>query len=110
MKGMPLNSKALNLLYTALDPNEFTKVSGFESAKEIRDKLGVTYEDTNQGKESKISMLAHSYELLKMKPDENIFTMFTHFTNIIDGLKSLGKVCTSVEIVKNVLRCFSKSW
>lgn len=66
MKGMPLNSKALNLLYTVLDPNGFTKVFGCEFAKEIRDKLGVTYEDTNQGKESKISMLAHSYELLKM--------------------------------------------
>ena len=58
-----LNDKAMNLLYCALDAQEFNKISSCISAKEIWDKLEVTYEGTNQVKETKISMLVHKYEL-----------------------------------------------
>jgi hypothetical protein len=57
--------------------------------KENWDKLEVTYEGTNQVKESKVSMLVHEYELFKMKNDESISEMFTRLTNIINDLKSL---------------------
>ena len=42
-----LNAKAINLLYCALDANEFNRISGCISAKGIWDKLEVTYKRTN---------------------------------------------------------------
>jgi hypothetical protein len=110
LKLMSLNSKAMNVLYCALDANEFNRISGCDTAKEIWDKLEVSHEGTNQVKENKISMLVHNYELFKMKSDETISSMFTRFTDIINGLKSLGKEYTNVEMVRKILRCLPKSW
>jgi hypothetical protein len=62
VKLIELNCKGMSSLYCALDPNEFNRVSGYDSAKEIWDKLEITYEGTSQVKESKMSMLVHKYE------------------------------------------------
>ena len=108
--NIELNAKAMNMLYCALDSNEFNRVSACETAKEIWDKLEVTHEGTNQVKESKIDMLVHKYELFKMMPYESISDMFTRFTDIINGLKSLGKVYSNIDLVRKVLRSLPKEW
>ena len=82
-KDVQNNAKAIHTLYCALDVNEFNRIFGCETAKEIWDKLEVTHEGTSQVKESKISILVHKYELFKMKISEIIFKMFTRFTDII---------------------------
>ena len=105
-----LNAKAMNLLYYALDPNEFNRISGCISVKEIWDKLEVTYEGTNQVKETRVSMLVHKYELFQMKQNESISSMFTHFTNIINRLKCLGKTYSNSDLVRKVLRSLSRMW
>ena len=51
-------------------------------------------------KESKINILVHKYELFKMEINESITEMFTRFTDIINGLKSFGKIYSNVEMVK----------
>ncbi|GAV66716.1 zf-CCHC domain-containing protein/UBN2 domain-containing protein [Cephalotus follicularis] len=56
------------------------------------DLLEVTYEGTNQVKESKISMLVHEYELFVMHDNESISDMFTRFTTIINSLKILANL------------------
>ena len=94
--------------YCALDANEFNRISTCKTAKEIWDKLIVTHEGTEQVKESRVSLLVHNYELFKMKPDETIPQMFTRFTDIINGLTSLGKIYTNAEIVRKVLRSLPK--
>ena len=81
----------MNLLYCALDSNEFNRISTYESANDIWNRLKVAHKGTSQVKESKIDMLVHSYEIFKMNKDENITQIFTHFTNIFNALKSLGK-------------------
>ena len=105
-----INVKATNMLYCTLDANEFNRISTYKTAKEIWDKLIVTHEGTEQVKESRVSLLVHNYELFKMKPDETIPQMFTRFTDIINGLTSLGKIYTNAEIVRKVLRSLPKSW
>ncbi|GAV65761.1 UBN2 domain-containing protein, partial [Cephalotus follicularis] len=70
----------------------------------------ITYEGTNQVKESKISMLVHEYELFVMHDDECIGDMFTRFTTIINSLKNLGKSYLKQEVVRKILRCLPKSW
>ncbi|GAV75756.1 UBN2 domain-containing protein, partial [Cephalotus follicularis] len=70
----------------------------------------VTYEGTNQVKESKFSMLVYEYELFLMHGNESISDMFTRVTTIINSLKNLGKSYPNQELVRKILRCLPKSW
>ncbi|GAV91884.1 UBN2 domain-containing protein, partial [Cephalotus follicularis] len=106
---LQLNSKAKHVLFCAVGPNEFNRISSCDSAKEMWDLLEVTYEGTNQVKESKISMLVHEYELFMMQNDECISDMFTRFTTITNSLKNLGKSYSNQELVRKILRCLPKS-
>ncbi|GAV73049.1 zf-CCHC domain-containing protein/UBN2 domain-containing protein [Cephalotus follicularis] len=107
---LQLNSKAKHVLFCAVGPNEFNRISSCDSEKQMWDLLEVTYEGTNQVKESKISMLVHEYELFVMHNDESISDMFTHFTTIINSLKNLGKSYSNQELVRKILSCLPKSW
>ncbi|GAV62437.1 UBN2 domain-containing protein, partial [Cephalotus follicularis] len=106
---LQLNSKAKHVLFCAVGPNEFNRISSCDSAKEMWDLLEVTYEGTNQVKESKISILVHEYELFMMHNDECISDMFTRFTTITNSLKNLGKSYSNQELVRKILRCLPKS-
>jgi len=103
------NCHAMHILYCGLDSNEYNRICTCESTKEIWDKLVVTYKGTSQVRETKINMLVHQYELLKMQPDETIKGMFTLFTDIINNLKSVGKMYTNEEMVRKILRCLPKN-
>ncbi|GAV63253.1 UBN2 domain-containing protein, partial [Cephalotus follicularis] len=70
----------------------------------------VTNEGTNQVKEAKISILEHDYEMFTMHENEDIKTMFTRFTNIINALQALDKVYTNSEMVRKILRCLPRVW
>ena len=110
VKKIELNAKAMNLLYCAVDPNEFNRVSTCTSAKKIWDTLEVTHEGTNQVKQSKVNMLVHTYEMFKMESNEIISEMYTRFTNIINSLKSLGKFYSNQELVNKILRSLPSAW
>jgi len=99
----------MHILYCGLDVNEYNRICAYKLAKEIWDKLVVTYEGTSQVREMKINMFVHQYELFTMQPDETIKEMFTHFTDITNNLKSLGKTYTNEEMVRKILRCLPKS-
>ena len=45
-----------------------------------------------------------------MKPSETIRDMYTRFTDVVNGLKGLGKGFSDFELVNKVLRSFPKSW
>ncbi|GMI63408.1 hypothetical protein HRI_000010100 [Hibiscus trionum] len=68
-KKMELNCKVLHFIFCALSLNIYEKMSSCESAKEVWDKLEVTYEGTNEVKETKIGLLNHEYENFKMDPE-----------------------------------------
>ncbi|XVF74128.1 hypothetical protein PTKIN_Ptkin13bG0035100 [Pterospermum kingtungense] len=110
IKKAQLNAKALHTLFCALGPSEYNRVSMCASAKEAWDKLEVTHECTNQVKETRIGMLTLDYELFKMLSNESITKMFDRFTNIINGLKGLGKTYPNKEMVKKLLNSLPKSW
>ncbi|GAV67925.1 zf-CCHC domain-containing protein/DUF4219 domain-containing protein/UBN2 domain-containing protein, partial [Cephalotus follicularis] len=96
------------VIICAINSNEFNRVSSCVSAKEMWDRLEVTYEGTNQVKEAKINMLVHEYEMFTMHDNEDIKTMFTRFTNITNALQALGKIYTNSEMVRKILRRFKK--
>ncbi|XP_075091513.1 uncharacterized protein LOC142171719 [Nicotiana tabacum] len=84
-------AKARNLIYNAISEEEYEKISICDTAKEIWDKLEVTYERTSKVKETQINLLVHDYELFHMKEEESIEEMFARFSKIIGDLKAFGK-------------------
>ena len=98
---MEKNAKAKKLLYFGLNPDEYTRISECELAKDIQDALQVTYEGTNQVKQSRTELLMRKYELLEMGDREIIVDMYTRFTHITNELKSLGKTFTTEELVRS---------
>ncbi|GAV66436.1 UBN2 domain-containing protein, partial [Cephalotus follicularis] len=104
------NAKAKHVIICAINSSEFNRVSSCNSAKEMWDRVEVTYEGMNQVKDAKISMLEHEYELFSMNEDGDIKSMFTRFTNIINALQSLDKTYSNSELVRKILRCLPRSW
>ena len=109
-KMMEKNAKAKKLLYFGLGPDEYTRISECESAKDIWDALQVAHEGTNQGKQSRIELLMRKYELFEMGDRETVMDIYTRFTHITNELKSLGKSFTTEELVRKILRFLPQSW
>ncbi|GAV79149.1 UBN2 domain-containing protein, partial [Cephalotus follicularis] len=87
---LQLNSKAKHVLFCAVGPNEFNRISSCDSAKQI--------------------MLVHEYELFVKHDNECISDMLSRFTTIINSLKNLGKSYSNQELVRKILRCLPKNW
>uniref|UniRef100_A0A2C9UAP2 UBN2 domain-containing protein n=1 Tax=Manihot esculenta TaxID=3983 RepID=A0A2C9UAP2_MANES len=89
-KKISANAKTLNILHCALNVIEYNHVSCYESAKEVWDKLEVTYKGTNQVKKSKVNLLIRDFEMFEIKPSETIVEMCTRFTDLMNLLKALN--------------------
>nr|CAN74868.1 hypothetical protein VITISV_002411 [Vitis vinifera] len=109
-RNFQLNAKAVFTLQCAMDRNEYNRICQCKSAKEIWRLLEITHEGTNQVKESKINILVHNYELFSMKETETIVEMITRFTEIVNGLESLGRVINESEKVMKILRSLPSKW
>ncbi|GAV73685.1 LOW QUALITY PROTEIN: zf-CCHC domain-containing protein/DUF4219 domain-containing protein/UBN2 domain-containing protein, partial [Cephalotus follicularis] len=77
------NTKAKHIIICAINSSEFNRVSSCTSAKEMWDRLEVTYEGRNQVKDAKISML-------------------------VTTMQSLHKTYSNSELVRKILRKFKK--
>jgi len=107
---MEKNAKAKKLLYFGLGPDEYTRISEREYAKDIWDALLMAHEGTNQVKQSRIELLMRKYELFEMGDRETIMDMCRRFTHITNELKSLGKTFTTEELDRKSLRFLPRSW
>ncbi|GAV71769.1 zf-CCHC domain-containing protein/DUF4219 domain-containing protein/UBN2 domain-containing protein, partial [Cephalotus follicularis] len=103
-KRVQINAKAKLIIICAINSNDFNRISSCIFAKEMWDRLEVTYEGTNQVKEAKVSMLVHEYEMFTMNENEDIKSMFSRFTNIINALQALDKTYSNSEMVRKILR------
>ena len=61
------NAKAMNMLFCALDRNEFNRVSICTTAYQIWETLKVIHEGTNKVKQTKISMLKNQFQNFRMR-------------------------------------------
>ena len=107
---MQVNFKAINTFHCALNPIKFNQISTCKMAKEIWDKLKVTYEGTIQVNESKIALLSNQYEMFKMKSNESITSWFDRYTTIVNQLNQLGIMILEDELVKRLLKSLLKAW
>ena len=104
------NARAISLLYYAVRGAKYDKISTCETAKEMWDKVEVTYEGTTKVKEARISSLVNEYELFKMADDENVESMFSRFSKIFCELKSLGMVYSNSLQVSKLFKSLPKAW
>ncbi|MQL97843.1 hypothetical protein Taro_030545 [Colocasia esculenta] len=104
IKKSQINFSAMNIMQCAIHPDEYSHVSMCISVKDMWDKLKLIYEGTSEVKETKVNILLHEYEMFKMSPVESIFDMFARLSKITNGLKTLGKNYTDIEIVRKILR------
>jgi len=100
----------MNTLYYASSRSEFNRITSCKSARDIWHALEITYEGTNQVKESKIDMLLHQYKLFKMLQNESIISMFTRMTTIINSLDALDRTYNNTKIVSKIIRSSPKVW
>ena len=100
-----INSRAIYILVCAMDRNEYNRISQYKTTKKVWRILEITHEGTNQVKDSKVKILENDYEMFKMKPNKSIVEMFTRFTNVVNGLESLGKWVSEEDKVSKILRC-----
>ena len=61
-----------------------------KSAKEIWDKIVLSYEGDSQVKRAKLQTLRIQYETLKMHNDESIASYFLHIDEVVNCMKNLG--------------------
>ncbi|GAV76857.1 UBN2 domain-containing protein, partial [Cephalotus follicularis] len=102
-KRVQINANAKHIIICAINSNDFNRISSCISAKEMWDRLEVTYEGTNQVKEAKISMLVHEYEMFTMNENEDIKSMFSRFTNIINALQALDKTYSNKDLLGSLM-------
>ena len=84
------------------------QMESYESVQEIWNKLEVVYAGTNQVKESKISRYTGQYELFLLEYNENVYSMYIRFTDIVNTLGALGKTSNS-EKVKKIIRSHQRN-
>ncbi|GMI84085.1 hypothetical protein HRI_002077800 [Hibiscus trionum] len=109
-RRMQVNDKALHVIFCALGPDIYSKVSSIENAKEVWDTLETTYEGTSDVKETKIGLLNLSYENFKMDPEESVSKMFDRFSVIVNGLKGFGEIIPKDKLVRKLLYSLPESW
>eukprot|EP00253_Pinus_taeda_P017252 PITA_17252 len=106
-KQYETNAKDVNTLLGSLSQSEFVKVVQLKSAKEIWDKIILSYEGDSQVKCAKLQTLRIQYETLKMHNDESIASYFLRIDEVVNCMNNLGEEIKEVTLVENVLRFLS---
>ncbi|XP_070052472.1 uncharacterized protein [Nicotiana tomentosiformis] len=105
-KAIEKNFRAKKILVCGIGPDEYNRISAFQSTKEIWEALHTAHEGTTQVKQSKIDMHTTEYELFRMKDNEFIQDMHTRFTSTINGLHSLGETIPETNLLgKSLVYC-----
>jgi len=101
---------AKNIITSALNLDEFFRVSQCSSAKEKWDVLEVTHEGTNDVKRARKHALIQEYELFRMQPGEAIADVQKQFIHIVNHLIGLRKQFDKEELNIKILKCLDRSW
>jgi len=101
---------AKNIITSALNSDEFFRISQCASAKKMWNTLEVTHEGTNDVKRARKHTLIQKNEMFRMLKGESIAEVQKRFTHIINHLMSLGKTFDKEEFNIKILKCLNRSW
>ena len=97
------NSKALNVIFCAVSPDEFHRISHITVAKEAWEILETTYEGTKKVKDTKLQMLTTRFEELKMSEDESFDSFYSKLNEVVVSKFNLGEKMEDSKIVRKIL-------
>ena len=109
-KKYEINAKAVNVLLGSMSEPEFSKVMQLHSAKEIWDKIILSYEGDTKVKSAKLQTLRIEYENLKMHSDESVASFFLRLDDIVNRMRNLGETITDTTLVEKVLRSLTSKF
>ena len=98
------NCRAKTFLFCAVNEEEYNKLSTCETAKEIWEKMELTYEGTSGVKKARIDKLMREYEDFKMKPNEPIEEALERVGKIIKAATALGRKLNIEDVNRKILR------
>ena len=101
---------AKNIITSALNSDEFFRVSQYKSEKEMWDTLEGTHEGTNEMKRARKHTLIQEYEMFRMLKGETIAEVQKRFTHIINHLMSLDKTFEKEELNIKIIKCLDRAW
>eukprot|EP00253_Pinus_taeda_P009455 PITA_09455 len=79
----------------------------YKSAKEIWDKIVLSYEGDDQVKRAKLQVLRIQYENLRMYNDESVANYFLRVDEIVNCMKNLVEKVKEAVVVEKVIRSLS---
>ena len=109
-KKYEVNAKAVNVLLGSMSKPEFAKVMQPNSAKEIWDKIILSYEGDTKVKSENFQTLRIEYENLRMHSDESIASFFLRLDDIVNHMRSLGETITDTTLVEKFLRSLTSKF
>ena len=98
------NSRALNVIFSAVTNEEFKKISSTETTKEVWTILQTTYEGTKVVKNSKLQRITTSFEEIKMEEDESFDEFYAKLKDIVNSAFNLRETIPEPKVVRKVLR------
>ena len=101
-----LNDQAVNVLFCALDVNEFNRVKKLKVAKEMWKKLMEIHEGTSSVKDTKLYVLKEKFNEFAMKKEESMPEMFNRLNDIVNELKDFGFEVLDVDFSHKFLDVF----
>ena len=94
----------------SLTESQFFKVMQLNTAKEIWEKIILSYEGDAKVKSAKLQTLRIQYENLKMDNEESIANLFLHLDYIVNHMRNLGETITKSTLVEKVLRSLTEKF
>ena len=104
IKAVNFNSRALNVLFSAVTNKEFKKISSTETANKALTILQTNYKGTNAVKDLKFQRLTTSFEEIKIEEDESFDKFYAKLKDIVNSAFNLGETIPEPKIVRKVLR------
>ena len=99
-----MNSKAINVIFCGVSPDEFHRISHVKTAKEAWKILKTTYEGTKKVKDTKFQMLTTRFEELKMGDDKAFDSFYGNLDDIVIAKLNLGEKIEDSKVVRKILR------
>ena len=84
------NAQAVSLLVMSLTPDEFAKVNGMESAKQVWDTLRVSFEGDKSVRKGNIELLHGELERFVFLQNETTQSTFDRLMALVNRIRALG--------------------
>ena len=105
-----MNSKAINVIFCGVSPDEFHRISHVKTAKEAQTILETTYEGTKKVKDTKFQMLTTRFEELKIGDYEAFDSFYGKLDDILIAKLNLGEKIEDSKVVRKIMRSLPKSF